>query len=233
MATAWRKFKPPIVTEIEIENPDHEVYDGGLSNGEPETVKRLVVIDGQHTAIMAVSRGFTSIPWLRIKTAGVGSQAEAFIGQNKDRTAISAMHEYVAALAAGQEWALDVQNVLNRSGAKLIMWNKPTFEAGETLALGTIKTLINRRSVPSATKALRICTQAGLAPISADHLKAVEQLLFADEFKGVVKEDKLTFLLTGALGVKLAADAATFAATHRVPKWKGLTSVLWQNRGRV
>lgn len=225
---SWRKFKPPIVTEVLVEATDDDI-----TRHDPVHVKRLVVIDGQHTAIMAVSRGLTSIPWLRIETPGLASQAEAFIGQNKDRTAISTMQSYVAALAASQEWALDIQKAARLAGARLVSWNKTTWEVGETLALGSIKTLVNRRMVSGAARVLRILVQAGLAPISADHIKAVDHLVFATEFKGHVKDEKLVQLLTGALGIKLMSEAGAFAATHRVPHWKGLTSVLYQNRSRV
>lgn len=212
----WRKFKLPVVTMVD--------HDG-------ERVR--VVIDGQHTAIMAVSRGVNRTPWVVVQTVQTSDAAKAFIGQNKDRTAIGAMQEYQAALVAGDETALTIQQVLERADVTLCMWNKPVFAPGETLALGTIRTLINRRFAAGAGRVLRIVRGANVAPISADHIKAVEELVFGADFTGTIKDEKLTHLLTGELGAKMISEAGMFAAQHRVQKWKGLTTVLYRNRARV
>jgi hypothetical protein len=53
----WKKFKPPVAVEV--------------STGESSA--GLVVINGQHTAIAAVTRGIPRIPVLIVEAASLGS----------------------------------------------------------------------------------------------------------------------------------------------------------------
>lgn len=213
---AWRKFKLPVVTV----------------NGEG----KRVIIDGQHTCTMAVSRGIRRLPWLLVKTVGMADQAEAFVGQNKDRTAVSSIQQHKAMSAAGDADALTLDQTLARCDIKLLTFiNKEVgCKPGDTLALGTIKTLINRRHAAGAGRVLRILRAADLAPITADHIKAVEALLFGDEFKGLVDDAKVTEALKGSAGRDLESAAGMWAAQFRVPAWKGLVTKLFHaSRGRA
>jgi hypothetical protein len=206
----WRKFKLPTVTI----NPKGQ----------------RVILDGQHTATMAATRGIRRIPWLLVQTFGIEDQADAFVGQNMNRTAITPQQEHAAKVVACDEFALLVASVMSATGVKLLPFNSGgiAYKPGETLALGTIKTLVNRRKEEGASRVLALLVKAGLAPITADHIKAVEALLFESEFTGTVRDDRVAEALTGPEGVACDSEAAMFAARHRVPKWKGLTTVLFQ-----
>lgn len=204
----WRKFKLPVVT----------VADGG----------ERVCIDGQHTATMAVTRGIRSIPWLLVKTRGQADQADAFVGQNSDRTAVSTLQQHKALVAAGNPEALTVEQVCERAGVTLCGVQKTTWSINETIALASIRKIVNRRYAAGAGRVLRILAAAHLAPITADHIKAVEALLFNAEFKDAVKDERITEALQGAAGIKLMDEAKMFAARHRVRTWEGLVSVLYQ-----
>jgi hypothetical protein len=208
---SWRKFKLPSVTR--------------LSDG------RLVVLDGQHTATMAATRGIARIPVLVVQTFSLEDQAEAFVGQNMNRTAITTQQQHRAKVTAGDEAALLVDRVVQKSGLNLLMFTKNdagAYKPGDTLALGTIKTLVNRRKEDGAVRVLELLVKAGLAPITSDYIKAVECLLFESEFAGAVRETRIVEAMTGAEALVLDSEAAMFAARHRVPKWKGLTTVLFQ-----
>lgn len=213
---SWRKFKLPVVTV----------------DGEG----RRVVIDGQHTATAATSRGIKRMPWLLVKTVGMADQAEAFVGQNKDRTAVSKIQQHKALAASGDEVALTIDQVLGRAGVRLLPHiNKEIgCKPGDTIALAAISTLINRRFAAGAGRVLRILRAAELAPITANHIKAVEALLFGDDFKGVIDEEKLTAALSGRAGAELELAGNMWAAQYRVSAWKGLVTKLFQvSRGRV
>ncbi len=205
---SWRKLKLPVVTL----NPE------GLR----------VIIDGQHTAIMAATRGINRIPWFLVETFGLEDQADAFVGQNRNRTPISAMQEHKAKVAAGDEFAKSIDLVLESTGIELLMFKAMAFKPGQTMALGAISTLVRRRKVEDAIRCLRVLVKAQLAPVEANHIKAVEQLMFGEEFKGLVQESRITEALTGAAGVTVASEAAMFAARHRVPVWQGLTTELFK-----
>src|SRR5437879_2662783 len=68
---------------------------------------RLVVIDGQHTAIAAISHGgIPKIPVMVVEADSIAARAAAFLSQNRDRIALTATHMHYAALAAGDENAV-------------------------------------------------------------------------------------------------------------------------------
>lgn len=204
---SWRKFCLPIVTL----NPD------GFR----------VAVDGQHTLIAAATRGLKRVPWLLVPSISLADEAEAFVGLNKSRTAITAMVEHRARVTAGDPDALAVERVCQAAGVKLCLMQTKAWKEGDTIALAAIRKLVKEHGQPGARKVLDILVKARLAPITADHIKAVHALLFSPEFKGQVREEKLAELLGGHAGVMLERDAALFAATHRVRKWQGLTTKLF------
>ncbi|TGD99318.1 hypothetical protein [Methylobacterium nonmethylotrophicum] len=77
----WRRFKRPIVAWTE---------DG------------LAVIDSQHSAIAAATHpGIDLIPVVVVDAAAQVERAQAFVGHNRDRIAVTAIQMHVPTLAAG------------------------------------------------------------------------------------------------------------------------------------
>lgn len=95
----WTKFKPPVCS----------LGDDGME-----------VIDGQHTAIAAATHpGIDKIPVMIVETETVHDRAAAFIGQNMDRLGVTKMQLHKAAVAAGDEDALTIEQVCSRAGVTL------------------------------------------------------------------------------------------------------------------
>jgi hypothetical protein len=208
----WRAFKPPVVVE----------HDGQMN-----------VIDGQHTAIAAVTHGGIKLmPVLVIKAEEQAERANAFVRHNRDRIAVTPTQLYNAMVAAGDEDALTIEQVCKRAGV-VILRNPPPmghFRTGETLAIATIRALVNRRYALGARQVLEIC--AGMAPVSADAIKAVEYLLFAPEYKDEITAEQIKTLLSLET-LPLDREVSVFAAERKVPKWRAMASVLYQNRRRA
>ena len=102
------KFQPPVCSYSEDENG--------------KTI--IKVLDGQHTAIAAASHpGVKTIPCMIVEAAETKSQALAFIGQNTNRLSITKLQLHQAALVAGDEDALTVQQVCDRAGVRLVLSN--------------------------------------------------------------------------------------------------------------
>jgi hypothetical protein len=209
---SWRKYCLPIVTL----NPD------GVR----------VVVDGQHTLIAAATRGLKRVPWLLVPSVSVADEADAFVGINKSRSAITAMVEHRARVTAGDMDALAVERVCVAAGVNLCLVQTRGWKPGDTIALAGIRRLVHAYGQAGARRVLDILVKAQVAPITADQIKAVESLLFSAEFKGLVNEEKLVAALTGEAGVRTEREAVVFAATHRVRKWQGLTTKLFQQAGR-
>jgi len=217
----WRRFKPPVVARTPMP-------DGG---------EGLVVLDGQHTAIAAATHPLvTRIPIMVVEAADRAAQAKAFVGHNRDRLGITPMQMHQAAMAAGDEDALTVDQVCQRAGVTILR-NTPgngVFKAGDTVAVIAIGALINRRGVQKARVILQVLTEARCAPVTAGQIKAVEMLLHEQDYAGEVEPSAITSALL-TLGVSTAEqEAKVFAAAHKVPNWRALGVVIFRKakRGR-
>ncbi|MDJ1463358.1 DUF6551 family protein [Nitratireductor sp. GZWM139] len=211
---SWSAFKPPVVVDA----------------GE-----RFEVIDGQHTAIAAVTHGaIGEIPVLVIQAQEQEARAGAFVRHNRDRINVTPIQLHNALVAAGDEMALTIAQVCERAGA-VILRNPPTggrYKPGDTLAITTVRGLVNRRYARGARQVLEVCVKAGMAPISAAAIKAVECLMFAQEYKGEIDAERIALILS-AHGESISTEAGRFAAERKVPLWRALASVIYMNRRKV
>ncbi|WP_371813564.1 DUF6551 family protein [Ensifer sp. ENS07] len=210
----WTAFKPPVVVEV----------DG-----------RLQVIDGQHTAIGAVTHGgIEEFPVLVVHAEKQELRASAFVRHNRDRISVTPTQLHTAMVAAGDEDALTIKQVCERAGI-VILKNPPPFarfKVGETLAISTIASLVSRRHAAGARKVLEVCVKGGAAPVSAGLIKAVEHLLNAKEYAGEIEAERISALISVRLP-DLEKEAKRFAAERKVPMWRALASVIYMNRRKV
>lgn len=206
----WRKFKPPVVA----------FADGGLR-----------IIDGQHTAMGAASRpDVPMIPVMVVEAAEVQDRAIAFIGHNRDRLAVTPMQMHHAAVAAGDEGAATVEQVCARAGVTLVRatYGGRKWSPGETVAIGAISGVIERRGAMGARQMLQVLAGTELAPIRPDHIKAVEAIftdpLYANDVETLAErggEDLAAAI--AALGEGAEREARLYVDARRgVPMWKAL-----------
>ncbi|MGE0289286.1 MAG: hypothetical protein AB7I42_26575 [Bradyrhizobium sp.] len=208
----WTRFKPPVVAE---------------------TDKGLHVIDGQHTAIAAVTHGgLATIPVLVVKADTIAERAQAFIGHNVDRITVTPQHLHVAAVAAGDETALTIEQVCERAGVKLLRSPPSIYRSGESIALSTIKSLVKRRTAQQARIILQILADAKCAPVTADQIKAVELLLHGGDYAGELTAEQITLLVRG-WGAECHAQAREFSLAHRLPMWRALAVSLFRAKGKL
>lgn len=212
----WARFKPPVVADQ---------GDGVFE-----------VIDGQHTAIAAASHPtIERIPVMIVEALDQAARASAFVGHNRDRIALTVTQMHAAAVAAGDEDAVTLEQVCERAGVRVLK-NPPgngAFKPRETLAVSSIKALINRRGAMRARQVLQVLAEAECAPISASGIKAVEMLLHDQEYAGQVVAADLTTTIR-AMGAAAEQEAKVFAAAHNVPLWRALGITLYRGgrRGR-
>ena len=209
---SWAQFKPPVVVRV----------DGVLH-----------LIDGQHTAIAAVTHGgIVRLPVMLVEAAEIGDRARAFVGHNRDRVAVTPQQTFFAELAAGDETALTIAQVCDRACIKILKFppSRGAFETGETVAVGAIRTLIDRRGPVRARKVLQAL--ALCAPVGASWIKAAEALLYAEEYLGLFDPDALSLVVNGLCG-EVPAQAVTLAAAKKLPLWRALVIVVADRRRRV
>lgn len=207
----WKSFKPPVVTDV----------DGNLH-----------VIDGQHTAIAAATHGgLATIPVMIVDSCDVAERAKAFMGHNRDRIAVTALHLYYAAVAAGDDDAVTVSQVCERAGVTVLKFppSNAVFKPGETMAINAIKRLVDRRGALRARQVLQVLVEARCAPVSMLLIRAADMLLHDPEYSGVTTHDDLTVLIRSR-GAEAEQEAKVTALTHKLPLWRALTITLFRMR---
>lgn len=204
----WRRFKPPVVTWCE---------DG------------LQALDGQHSLIAAASHpGIDKVPVLVVDAQAIADRASAFIGHNRDRIAVTPAQMHAAAVVACDPAALQIDRVCHEAGAVILRHNPGReFRAGETLAVGAVKALIERCGEEIAAEVLRILVASKSAPISAAQIMAVELLLVGADYQDQLEPSDLARLIEST-GPHANREARLFAAEHCVPKWRALAAVLFK-----
>lgn len=208
----WNKFKPPACSYAER---------GG------QTV--LKVFDGQHTAIAAASHpAIREIPVMIHEAKETAQQAAAFVGQNTNRLAVTALQLHQAALVAGDEDAQTVAQVCERAGVKILRFSVKNFNAGDTVAIQAINALVDKRGAMKARIILEVLVKAGMAPIVSPQIKAVEALLTDPEYCGDITPDSLVAAISGTWLIDHDA-AQQLRLAHKWPFWKALAIHWFRN----
>src|ERR1700733_6753304 len=141
---------------------------------------KLFVLDGQHTAIAAVSRGVDKIPVMIIDAGDVRRRAKAFVSHNTDRLNITPLQMFASRLAAEDPTALAAQRAAKGAGVTILRaqpangrWN-----LGETMACGAVERLVIRWGEERAVRALKTLVAAKRAPVTVHEILAAAACLF-------------------------------------------------------
>lgn len=143
----WRRLKPPIAAW---------------------TDEGLEVIDGQHTAIAAVTHGgIAEIPVVVVEAVERVDRAQAFIGHNRDRLIVTAPQMHHAALAAGDAEALKVARVCAAADIELLRLPpaRGVYRARTTIAVAAVRAVVAAEEEIDATWILRTLADAGITPL--------------------------------------------------------------------
>lgn len=208
----WARFKPPVAAEVEGE---------------------LHLIDGQHTAIAAVTHGgLPEIPVMIVEAASAAARAKAFVGHNRDRLIVTPIQIYFAELAAGDAEALTTAQVCARAGVKILR-SPPSygvFRPGDTVAITTVRKLVRNLGAMRARVVLEVMVKAKCAPIGADLINAVSELIYGAH-AGTFSEDDLAFAIRGFGGL-VPVEVAEIARARRMPLWRAFVIHLVRLGGR-
>jgi hypothetical protein len=158
----WAKFHVPVVTLVENETDIYEV------------------LDGQHTCIGARTHGgITELPCLVVLTRDIVDKAEAFVGLNRDKLAITPLNTFWARITAKEEIATEVLAGVIDAGAKIVKRPPPygDFSTGEIIAVSTLDSICKKGGRSWVKRVCYAGVECGLAPISASYLRAFCTLL--------------------------------------------------------
>lgn len=212
---SWTAFKPPVVVAAD---------DGEFD-----------VIDGQHTAIAAVTHGgIEQLPVLVVDAPEQATRAKAFVQHNRDRIQVTPAQLHNAMVAAGDDDAVTINQVCERAGVRILRGppGGGKFLPGDTLAISTIAALVNKRFAAGARVILQGCAATGAAPIPAHMIKAFDTLLHDKEYKGEIDIDRIVKTIS-AMGDELEREARRFSAERKIPFWRAYTSIIFMNRRKA
>jgi hypothetical protein len=206
---SWRRLKPPVVAR--------------------DAQGRLVVIDGQHTAIAAASHpGCTAIPVMVVGSGSLDQRAADFVGHNRDRIALRAEQLFWADAVAGNE---DVQTsvaICARLGIRILRAppSKGVFRENDLICTSVLLRLVKRRSAMRARIVLEILARARLAPVKADLIEAVDMVLHDPAYSGTVVHEAISHaLIEDHAGLR--AKAQEMALIKRISVTRALAIVLY------
>lgn len=148
---SWSRFSPVFVAPIE----------GGA----------YAIIDGQHRVHAALACGIERVP-CQVVPMDRKEQAAAFAAVNGLVTRVTAFQVYRAALAAGDEWAVQAHKAAADAGCRLMDSNRShwTKKPGEIFGVMTFRKLIQRfQPAGCITDALRILMSCDGWKDSADY----------------------------------------------------------------
>lgn len=205
----WRRYKVPVVTRV----------DGTWH-----------VIDGQHTAIAAVTHGgINELEVLVVEAGERSDRAGAFIGHNKHRVQITNSELFFAAVASGDEDAQTAIQICERAGATILRNPSPgrAFRPGELIAVAALMQLIRRRTTVKARIVIETLARARAAPITAELIRAVDTVLH-DQNYGDVEPDEIVHAFE-KFGPALASKTTELSLAKGLPKAKALGIVLYQH----
>ena len=135
------------------------------------------VIDGQHTAIGAITHGgIFLLPCLLQSAETLKDKASGFLGINTNRTSLTKMAIFNAEVAAQDELAIQVACATSQTGVNILGFppSNNQFSVGETIAIATLKQIVKDQSPERLVRILKICVTARAAPVSSALLKALD-----------------------------------------------------------
>jgi ParB-like nuclease domain len=111
--------------------------------------KKYAIIDGQHRMAAAKQRGdIKEMPCLIVDRAQMKEQAESFVSINTKRVNLGKLQTFPAAIAAGDETAVSIKQILDESRITIPRYPAQNGQTGprETCALSAVASLLGAHS---------------------------------------------------------------------------------------
>jgi hypothetical protein len=108
--------------------------------------------------------------------------------------------------------------------------SRAEYQPRETVAINALRQLIDKRGAMKARMVLEVLANAGLAPITANHIRAADLLMTDAEYAGSFEPADLTREIETS-GKTADHEAKIFSVAHKVPVWKAL-AITWFKKTR-
>lgn len=204
----WSRMKPPVCS-----------YGDG---------NKLFVIDGQHTAVAAASHpNIKTIPVMIVDAHSMRERAASFMGHNRDRVAVTPAQMFYSSVAAEDPIALAVRQALDDTGAAIVRYNPPIWKIGQTMAVGNLLKIAERKGVPGLTRVLNILMEAKRAPIHTVEVSATADLIWGKEWAGKFDDYDLSTVIRSYAPEQWRAKAEAQIRKGQAIPMKRALAILW------
>lgn len=135
------------------------------------------VIDGQHTAIAAATHGaIETLPCVVLTLEHASERASAFVEINTNRIALTAFAVHRAKVAAGDEIAVGIDQVLAETGFELAeaYSSKDMHPDNVLTGIGTLHKIVRNSGLPRLRRLLTIARDAEWQPLPIQVLKGLD-----------------------------------------------------------
>jgi hypothetical protein len=163
----WGRYRPPLVVN----------RDG-----------RLLIVDGQHTAIAAASRAdLEKIPVLVVESIGADREAADFVAVNTQKVAMTPFAIFHANLKAGDAATVTANRRLIAAGAFVPRnsFMKGKWPVGSITSPAAVLYLLRHGGEDQLERVTRICVDAEARGITRTMLRCVDGFLTAPECDGI------------------------------------------------
>lgn len=202
----WAHFKCPIVVR-------------------DQATSKPWILDGQHTAIAAATHpDIDLIPVMIVTAESLSDRARAFMGHNKDRIAVTPLQIHHTSIVAKDEEALAIDAVCAASGIRILKAPPPknNYAPGETIALGAIRWIVQKKGAAHAKQVLGALCASGRAPVRADEIKGLSFAL-SNVPRPIAQ---VVTMLTATPYDLIAREAADIAASAGLSVVESMSAVL-------
>lgn len=203
-----REIKPTRVAQILREF--NWAQFGAISLNEHDD-GRYSVYDGQHrTAAARAHPHILEVPAVCVRVGGTSQEAQAFIGMNVNRTAVTTVERFWAGIEAQDAEMLRVRDVLASAGCEVIQAIGVKPAANKTTAVTAVQRSIQRYGEAATAQACKALVSAWAndpTALGGVHIQALARLFRGN--KDVIQFGRVVDKLKASDRKQLAAQAET------------------------
>jgi hypothetical protein len=186
---------------------------------------KMLVIDGQHTAIAAVSIGVKKVPIMVVDAPEMKIRARAFVAQNVCRLTMSRLQIFHAKVTGEDPKALAAAKVAKAAKVRIVHSQPGSgdWEIGDTMAAAAIERMVCRLGEERATNVLKTLVSAKRAPVAVHEILAVSAVLYDAKY-GWHKSafDLVTVIRSRSIEEWRGMVLAGIGKDNRTAIWKGI-----------
>jgi hypothetical protein len=195
---------------------------------------KTLVIDGQHTAIAAVSIGIKKVPIMIVDAPEMKIRALAFVAQNVCRLTMSRLQIFHAKVTGEDPKAMAAAKVAKAAKVRIVSSQPGSgdWEVGDTMAAAAIERMVSRLGAERATNVLKTLVSAKRAPVAVHEILAVSAVLYDQKFVWHKSTfDLVTVIRSRSIEEWRGMVLAGIEKDNRTAIWKGIAEA-WVKAGK-